>query len=293
MVKKAAKSKHVPVREVEPFDRAKHVYTNGAFVELVKDAIRFFNGTPVHSLPPPERFLGTGVYALYYTGNAKPYSKYAELNRLAYDFPIYVGKAVPKGWRQSRRIDSVEKQSSELFSRLKQHSRSIEVVSGLRLEDFTCRFMIFEGASSDMIGTLEAFMIKWKKPLWNSARRSSRRVLLCLNPLLSGHAISLPLEFAVNTLPSIPSCRRAVSGLDSEPRMQNPPLPRRPEHAHLCPCHQYVPRNRRALCPLATSTIPCPMEFQPGPLLLPPASVAFGDDMKSRFCSFASHLPPA
>lgn len=168
MVKKAAKSKHVPVREVVPIDRAKHVYTNGAFVELVKDAIRFFNGTPVHSLPPPERFLGTGVYALYYTGNAKPYSKYAELNRLAYDFPIYVGKAVPKGWRQSRRIDSVEKQSSELFSRLKQHSRSIEVVSGLRLEDFTCRFMIFEGASSDMIGTLEAFMIKWKKPLWNS-----------------------------------------------------------------------------------------------------------------------------
>ena len=28
--------------------------------------------------------------------------------------------------------------------------------------------MIFEGASSDMIGTLEAAVIKWKKPLWNS-----------------------------------------------------------------------------------------------------------------------------
>ena len=28
--------------------------------------------------------------------------------------------------------------------------------------------MIFEGASSDMIGTLEASVIKWKRPLWNS-----------------------------------------------------------------------------------------------------------------------------
>lgn len=168
MAKKSAKPPPVSVSKREPFDRAKHVYTNDAFVELVKDAIRFFNGTPVQSLPPPERFLGTGVYALYYTGTATPYSKYAELNRLAYDFPIYVGKAVPKGWRQSRRIDAVELESSELYSRLKQHSRSIDVVKSLNLHDFACRFMIFEGASSDMIGTFEASIIKWKKPLWNS-----------------------------------------------------------------------------------------------------------------------------
>ena len=44
------------------FDRSEHVYKNDAFAELVKDAIRFFNGTPVHTLPPPEPFLSTGVY---------------------------------------------------------------------------------------------------------------------------------------------------------------------------------------------------------------------------------------
>lgn len=86
----------------QPFDRNKHVYHNEAFVELVKDAVRFFNGTPVHQLPPPERFTGTGVYALYYTGSNKHYIRYKELNRLSYDFPIYVGKAVPSGWRQGR-----------------------------------------------------------------------------------------------------------------------------------------------------------------------------------------------
>ena len=61
------------------FDRNEHVYRNNAFAELVKDAIRFFNGTPVHTLPPPNSFLGTGVYALYYTGQNPLYQRYAEL----------------------------------------------------------------------------------------------------------------------------------------------------------------------------------------------------------------------
>ena len=108
------------------FERSKHVYRNNAFVELVKDAVRFFNGTPVHSLPPPERFSGTGVYALYYTGNNPLYGKYAELNRLSYDVPVYVGKAVPKGWRQSRTSDDAARQSNELFRRLREHDFSKE-----------------------------------------------------------------------------------------------------------------------------------------------------------------------
>lgn len=152
----------------EPFDRQKHVYKNDAFVELVKDAIRFFNGTPVHTLPPPEKFFGTGVYALYYTGDSKLYRKYAELNRLSYDFPIYVGKAVPSGWRQSRTTHSEDKKTSELWSRIKQHGNSVDVVKNLSSSGFSCRFMIFEDSSSDMIGTIEAALIKWKTPLWNS-----------------------------------------------------------------------------------------------------------------------------
>lgn len=132
------------------------------------DAIRFFNGTSVHTLPPPDQFLRTGGYALYYTGSSKPYGKYAEFNRLAYEFPIYVGKAVPKGWRQSRQFHSIDKQSSELYSRLREHARSVNAVSNLSIEAFSCRFMIFEGASSDMSGTLEASVIKWKRPLWSS-----------------------------------------------------------------------------------------------------------------------------
>ena len=152
----------------EAFDRKKHVYRNDAFDELVKDAVRFFNGTPVHHLPPPEVFLGTGVYAIYYTGNNQHYKKYAVLNRLAYTHPIYVGKAVPKGWRQARSSDRTETQSKELSSRLKEHSRSISAGADISLEDFSCRFVIFEHEGSDMIGTIEAALIKLSRPLWNT-----------------------------------------------------------------------------------------------------------------------------
>lgn len=153
----------------QPFDRNKHVYKNDAFSELVKDAVRFFNGTPVQALPPDTRFTGTGVYALYYTGSLKIYQAYADLNRLSYGYPIYVGKAVPRGWRQSRISDGSDNQSNELFSRLREHSRSISASAILNLEDFSCRFVIFEDEGSDMISTVEAALIKLNKPLWNSA----------------------------------------------------------------------------------------------------------------------------
>ncbi len=153
-------------RTAQTFDRIQHLYSNDAFVELLKDAVRFFNGTPVHTFPFGETFLGTGVYALYYTGTTGIYSKYGELNRLAYNNPIYVGKAVPKGWRQSR-TSSLVQQSRELCNRLREHQRNLETVSNLELGDFACRFMIFQDSSSDMISTIESALIQLHRPLWN------------------------------------------------------------------------------------------------------------------------------
>ncbi len=152
----------------QPFDRQKHIYRNDAFVELVKDAVRFFNGTPVLTLPPPKYFLGTGVYALYYTGTNPLYAKYRDINRLSYRTAIYVGKAVPKGWRQARSTDNPLNQSRELCNRLREHSRSIMTTSDLSIKDFMCRFVIFEDADSDMIGTIEAALIRLHTPLWNT-----------------------------------------------------------------------------------------------------------------------------
>lgn len=145
------------------FDRSKHVFRSEVFSEIIKDTIRFFNGTPVHQLPPPEKFEGAGVYALYYIGKCPYYSKLYELNRTSFAQPIYVGKAVPGGWRQGR----IQVASSELYARLKDHFRSISSADNLNSEDFRCRFMILEDAAVDMIGTVEASLIRYYKPIWN------------------------------------------------------------------------------------------------------------------------------
>ena len=154
--------------KTRPFDRNEHVYENEAFDELVKDAVRFFNGTPVIPIPPPVRFPGVGVYALYYTGKTKPYEKYGTVNRVKYDFPIYVGKAVPKGWRQGRVTPAANTKTFELNSRLRKHYRTINTGAGLNPKDFTCRFTIFEGISSSMISTVESALIRLYMPLWNT-----------------------------------------------------------------------------------------------------------------------------
>lgn len=155
----------MPLKEI-PFNRDKHVFHSDAFEEIIKDTIRFFNGTPIHHLPPPEAFAGTGIYALYYIGKNKYYKPLYELNRIEFKQPIYIGKAVPSGWRQAR-TKTYEKKSHELFRRLCEHSNSIHAVDNLDLNDFYCRFMILEDAASDLIGTVEAALIRHYTPIWN------------------------------------------------------------------------------------------------------------------------------
>ncbi len=146
------------------FDRSKHVFHSPEFEELVNDTIRFFNGTPVQPVPPIEKFEGTGVYALYFIGKGSLYNQFHEINRLEYRQPIYVGKAVPRRWRQGRECSS---KSNELYRRLCDHAKSIAQAENLYIEDFLCRFMILENEASNLIGTVEAALIRHYQPLWN------------------------------------------------------------------------------------------------------------------------------
>lgn len=151
-----------------PFERSKHVYRCDAFSELLKDAVRFFHGTPVCAFPPKGRFVGAGVYALYYIGKTGLYGKFGqEINREEYRLPIYIGKAEPSGWRQSRSTEN-EKTGGKLFDRLCQHARSVASARNLDVADFTCRLMILEGPVVAMIASVEAALIAMHRPLWNS-----------------------------------------------------------------------------------------------------------------------------
>lgn len=147
------------------FDFNLHIFKTPKFHRILNDAIKFFDGTPVHQLPPPETFSGTGVYALYYIGGYELYSQIAALNREICVQPIYVGKAVPKGWRTVRMANA---EDSTLCHRLREHSNSIRQGANLHIEDFRCRFMILKGMESNLISTAEAELIRRYTPLWNT-----------------------------------------------------------------------------------------------------------------------------
>ena len=150
------------------FNRKEHLYRSNAFEEIIKDTIRFFNGTPVIELPCKARFEGTGVYAIYYIGKNPLYRSLVERNRIDFSVPVYVGKAVPRGWRQARTANQTTKKSYELYSRLREHSRSIQQTETLEDDFFYCRFIILENEESSLIGTVEAALIRLYKPIWNT-----------------------------------------------------------------------------------------------------------------------------
>ena len=125
---------------MNPFDRDQHIYSSPGFDEIIKDTIRFFNGTPVYPLPISERFHGTGIYALYCIAQSGIYAKFHEINRTEFAIPIYVGKAVPKGWRQGRVLSSMASKIYELNNRITEHSRNISLGDGLNIKDFFLPF---------------------------------------------------------------------------------------------------------------------------------------------------------
>ena len=143
-----------------------HTFRSPKFESVVEEAVKFFSGTPSHPLPPPSRFVSGGVYALYYNGGFELYRPIAALNRKSLSQPIYVGKAVPPGWRTARSVERTE--VSTLYSRLGQHARSITQVKGLEISSFKTRFMILEGVESDLVVPIEAALIRKFKPLWNT-----------------------------------------------------------------------------------------------------------------------------
>lgn len=148
------------------FNYSKHLFASPNFLSVVEEAVTFFRATPVVVLPPSATFVGTGVYALYYIGIYENYRNIHNLTRSDCILPIYVGKAVPKGWRTGREPRGEE--SSSLFRRLQEHAKSIEQVEDLDLPDFLCRFMILTGVESDLISTIESALIRRYRPLWNT-----------------------------------------------------------------------------------------------------------------------------
>ena len=116
----------------------------------------------VHSLPP-DKFIGAGIYVIYYQGDFDLYTPLASRNvDDHWDTPIYVGRAVPKGARQGRVGVGP---GTVLADRLREHSRSIEEVGSLDVGDFACRFLVVDDI---WIPLGESLLIGKFSPVWNT-----------------------------------------------------------------------------------------------------------------------------
>jgi len=148
-------------------DTSLHTFRSPEIEHVLDEAVRFMIQTPVHELPPSDSFPGVGVYALYYIGDFKLYRPIARTNdRTNPVRPLYIGKAVPEGWRAARNTASTD--APALYRRLCEHARSIAQSCNLRVADFLCRFVILRDAEADLLTALEARLIREQSPLWNT-----------------------------------------------------------------------------------------------------------------------------
>ncbi len=148
-------------------DLKKHTFTSPKFKSVIQAAMRFMMPSPIHPLPPVDRFPGAGVYALCYCGDFDHYRHIAVADQRDANTPIYVGKAVPPGWRVGRTA-RVSPNVGPLYGRLAKHAGSIDEVKNLDASDFCCRFMILGGIESDLISACEAQLIRQFAPVWNT-----------------------------------------------------------------------------------------------------------------------------
>lgn len=136
----------------EPYDPLNY----GNLARSIVRAMLEREGMP---LPPTESFDGSGVYALYYTGD---FGCYADISSAELEIPIYVGKAIPAGGRKGGHDGG--RASAALFRRLAEHAKSIEQTRSLRLSDFKCRYLVVVPV---WITLAERFLIGHFRPVWN------------------------------------------------------------------------------------------------------------------------------
>ena len=118
--------------------------------------------TPV-SMSNLHPFEGAGIYAIYYVGPFKAYSRISELNKNdKFEMPIYIGKAVPKGSRKGGDLNAPP--GKVLYNRINQHSKSIIAAENLVINDFFCRYLVVDDI---WIPLGETLLISQYHPIWN------------------------------------------------------------------------------------------------------------------------------
>ena len=117
---------------------------------------------PTFPFPPPERFTGPGVYALYYSGAHPAYAPLVQLDAGRSVYPVYVGRAARAQANQG--FSPRPSTETELYTRLRSHYRSVRQTATLDLEHFCVRYLVLKPA---YINLAESVLIMAFRPPWN------------------------------------------------------------------------------------------------------------------------------
>jgi hypothetical protein len=131
------------------------------YANLTKNVVDELMRQGPFRLPLERKFVGAGVYALFYVGKDPNYAPFRSEDASR---PIYVGKAVPKGARKG--VIGEVTVGTQLFDRLSEHAGSIGAAQDLSHDDFVCRYLVVEPL---WIVMAEQFLITEFRPLWNLA----------------------------------------------------------------------------------------------------------------------------
>jgi hypothetical protein len=128
---------------------------------------------PLQPLPPEERFMGAGVYALYYLGDHEAYADLKAIGEAAPGggVPLYIGSAVRENAKQG--FNPKPSGQARIYNRLRNHAESIEQTDNLDLADFRCRYLVLNDA---YITLAESVMITTFRPPWNGMGFGSKVV---------------------------------------------------------------------------------------------------------------------
>jgi hypothetical protein len=129
-------------------------------LDLARSVERALLDQPEGPLPPDGTFIGGGVYCLYYSGSYGPYSPLVGGPSRT---PIYVGSASQRAGRMAGALFQSDR--PVLLDRLREHARTLQETEDLRLEDFSCRFLITDDL---WVQSAEALLIYHFRPLWNT-----------------------------------------------------------------------------------------------------------------------------
>lgn len=136
------------------------VYDPLDYQNLTINLVRELMSRGPFPLPLKENVKGPGVYALFYNGDFEPYQNVCSPDAMQ---PIYVGKAVLPGARKGGGKGSVPA-GAPLFGRIKEHVQSIQAAKNLKIEHFSCRYLVVVPL---WITMAERFLLEHYRPLWN------------------------------------------------------------------------------------------------------------------------------